>query len=1660
MKSCRIRPSKWVNLWDRMVKELGRDTASFIFNRIAHPQYKERNMFAYTNQEGQAEPTFDSVIASPMVSEYLGEQRISDIYDKDNEHLEDTVENARKLLNQSKDFNKKGDQDLLQIVDYDQAGKITIKTVVNNKKNWETASTQQAMLALTDVMVTMLGKAGVTVTELTKRQRMVGRVGLTDFSKAYKNASEFTDLIKIANNMQGFNAISEEASHFIIGIYRNNAIVVKTINFLKNNNKVLKEVLGEEYDAVYNFYAKQYKNAEEHQDEILELVAEEATGQILRDEMVLKTRELAGDTTIQKRQPLFTRMFNFIKGLFKGINPKTYQDSLDLIKSNLSPIVEKAITGKLNITKADVKQSKREVQFNALTSRIEQQIEFLKKVNQNAWRGVQLMRKDKGERVAAQKQFAIAHAKSTVAQNAKFTEQKETVAGIVNYCTEAVNFLSQLYTAVHNLERYPVIEQAQILTNTLLQLQRFEEEIGDLHTVVTEEFFKDAEILSQEYVKQFGGSTEEMQRFAQIGPRLDNAQDLSNLSPEEAVKIIQGESQKLKLSDNEDSYIDEKGREFIRVTKAIQAAEGAALSDGKSLAAWLTPSTNIGTGIDSFVRDLIQGNVYRSATGINGKYAWLHTSGRKLDEIYPNTTYTQLHKLADKINTFIENQKAQGITLVARDITVSGVISTVDAMNKNHFARVAGTLDILGYNEKGEWFVYDIKTYRSNIDSEKLAKYQKQVSLYAEFLKQNYGLNVKKVGILPIKVSYPTPSEAGGTAKYTVKENNQLLIDGKEFKEAFPTFDQLKTIDIKTSMSFMYNRLFNDPSSGYGNARTALQHTVGDLHRAYGELRGIFVEKASKLHIDFLKKYYGDTVEIANPDGKGFIKVPIEQVVAGWENDVSAMQKWFTSMADNPDILLQMYDGVFKNVLNLKNQKSIEMSQRIVALGIKYEKLGITDYSFLYENDGKHYVNKEYDQEAFNKAHKAKLKELDLKYNREGLPVGSVEHILWKKEHDAWLKENLKDYKPDPAKYPSKYNSFTQAQKDFYDEWMEIKETCDLLLGTNKGKNITYNVIKIRRRGLERTKAIFSGDIVTAAKEGVKASFKKSFDDNNSYNEARGLRGFGNTEYKRLPALYTGYVTDKEASDLSHDAIGTLIAYSDACLEYDAMNGIVDELELARELLKSRKIKERRGSSPLIEKRRVGGTTEYSQIYKNTTDSSFYEVFNNFLDSHIYNRYLKDAGEVAGMDVQKIVSRVRGFGALVQLGFNVAAGISNLLNGIGMINIEAAANEYFNARELALADKTYASALLEYLGDIGQRTMSSKLALMDQLFNVRQMTKKELRDAQFLRGSGIAKVFGPRVQFICQTAGDHWLYNRVAIAMMMRYKLKDKYGKEISLWDAYETVYIDPKTPEAGKKLVLKEGVTKLDGSAFTKKDISDLINNIASVNQGLFGVYNEEDMILANQVAGLRLLMQYRDFLPRQFRKRFGIQTTNYMLGRDGKAAHVEGFYITTGKFIAGLVEELKNGEVNTKQLWSQLDTNEKSNIKRTLAELIQLFAVTLLVGIFGKGKKDDPWYIKWGKYLTVRQKTELGAMSVTSPIELTKILRSPLAASNWISDVASLFNLLNPLAYMEEVEAGDYKGHSKAFRTFMRSPITLWYKTFKRQSDIERAENYFYQD
>lgn len=242
---------------------------------------------------------------------------------------------------------------------------------------------------------------------------------------------------------------------------------------------------------------------------------------------------------------------------------------------------------------------------------------------------------------------------------------------------------------------------------------------------------------------------------------------------ERIVERITTDSKEIVLADDGSGYVNKKtGQKFARVTSIISAdQEAGERFDPNS--PWAMPSSNIGTGVDEFVRDFFAGKVKPTA--------------ENLEKLYPNATKDQLQKFAEQLQVLNNSLSASGLTVVPRDVTVTGSLDVADSNGNIHTIDIAGTLDLLAYDARGNFYIFDMKTYRSDIQS-KHDKYARQMSMYKKLLENKYGVKVASMQIIPIKVSYPAPSRNTAYSESTT-QSNQLMVNGKEFKDAKPSLN-------------------------------------------------------------------------------------------------------------------------------------------------------------------------------------------------------------------------------------------------------------------------------------------------------------------------------------------------------------------------------------------------------------------------------------------------------------------------------------------------------------------------------------------------------------------------------------------------------------------------------------------------------------------------------------------------------------------------------------------------------------------------------------------------------------------------------------------------------------------------------------------------------
>ena len=828
-----------------------------------------------------------------------------------------------------------------------------------------------------------------------------------------------------------------------------------------------------------------------------------------------------------------------------------------------------------------------------------------------------------------------------------------------------------------------------------------------------------------------------------------------------------------------------------------------------------------------------------------------------------------------------------------------------------------------------------------------------------------------------------------------------------------------------------------------------LWREIDDLYKSCDTA---FKNQAFASFSDFLAPIY-EKSPLRNSDGS--IK-KLEDVLAGEDFDISEFDRWLTSMGESSSVLLQLFDKVVKNAKDKVRLQTIHNVRDIWKLRENAEKRGITTFEWMFEKDNEghktgNYISP-YNHGQFKKDEEEMQKKLVEKYGRH--PVGEnfrkafIERKAWYETH-ATKDMFGNNYPGDIYKNPE-YNKLSTAQKETLKEFLDYKDRLEMQLPTDR-RNRT-RAIQRRRGGTQRLidSATNPSNAFAAIKDDLKSAFSKSEDDDLLYGETtKGLTDFTGQEYMTLPILYTSRL--KNPDTLSTDVFSDLMAYAYAANTYEQMSAVYDPLEIGVSVTSQKEFVKNAGSKTKEEVLNVLGRVTKKSV-KVGSNTNFAKKLRDYLECQVYGRYMKE-DDVLGVNAQKTLGVFQKLTSMAYLGCNYLAGVANIATAAGMQNIEAAAGEFFGAKELALADAEYAKMLPEFIAELANRDKQSKLALFDELFDIRQNAKDKLHNTQMK--SIFRRFFGNNWLFIQQGLGDHWIYNRTGIAMAKKKKVKVN-GREMSVWDALEIV-----TDKNGYKYMQpKKGTKNLDGSDF---DAGQFAREIAHINHTIAGIYNDDDQNAANRVMIGRLALQMRKWIIPQMMRRFQSKRMVLDIGREE-----EGYYRTAGR----LAMDLWKGGFKLTAEWEKLNDSEKANVRRALTEMAQTYALWILCTCLGSGVKDPDrsWAMKFAEYMLHREVHELGFLT-PGPMMLTegyKTVTSPFVAASAANKLAqAMVTTINPANWFPEddelIKSGRYEGHSYLYKRWAELPLppfTQLRQIEKFMDDLDTGTKYYSKD
>ena len=813
-------------------------------------------------------------------------------------------------------------------------------------------------------------------------------------------------------------------------------------------------------------------------------------------------------------------------------------------------------------------------------------------------------------------------------------------------------------------------------------------------------------------------------------------------------------------------------------------------------------------------------------------------------------------------------------------------------------------------------------------------------------------------------------------------------------------------------------------------------------------LRDLFIEyeKYAKLSFEeMLSSVYGKegvTVTVGRQKGR---KITIKEMARHADKDISLASRWFHAMADTSDYVLKAIDDVVRNAKMRARRRALNVRPRIEqAINDLVRETGSRDQSFMFE------------MRRYNGEDWCKGKADDGKLHKTGRYIS---------EEDA---KNL-----------------SKAQQKFYHTMMEIKKEADefvpeSMLSENK-------IIMVRKYTMDRFKDAEGAKGKSLEMwEGLKGRVMDMSDDIDFENYEVAVDFEGN-RVDSLPLKFLFAGAKESYDDMTSDVATSLMAYAGMAFEYGEMNNVIGILENAKYMASERQVGQMTGTR--VQRESIGSEEDDKYWYREAftvkqAKTRIQEALEDFFQMHVYGHIQKNEGTFGRtrLSKRKVVDAVNAVTSYSQMAINLPQRIANVLTGSTQIALESIGNGAFSAGDIAWATKEYMKQSADRLAETGETDFDNKLSLWDEYFDVHQDNGR--KNGKYGKNR-VARAFNSGLLYAGLTMGEDLLASVTSLAIAKNIKVKIN-GEEATLWDAYTVKYRDPIN-KSGAYLVMKDNVTKMDGSAWTQEDEIAFSKKVAGTNFELQGIYNTDDKSAVQQYALGALIIMYRKWIAPALKRRYAGAQYNALKGEFEEGYHVTLWRLLhdsvmdaidavtegeSGASVWNLLEDFKALRSAILLNWNKMNEYEQSNIKRALGELATVTGLWAACALYGKlpprEYEDDErgkimkWWDQTLFSQMLRLRTEIGSQAPTPMLvdEAMHILKSPFAAIGPLQNTINTFQLLLPSNYVTEIKSGRYRGHKKAYKYFRELPIISMFKKVDNFVDPSPLISYYKND
>lgn len=925
---------------------------------------------------------------------------------------------------------------------------------------------------------------------------------------------------------------------------------------------------------------------------------------------------------------------------------------------------------------------------------------------------------------------------------------------------------------------------------------------------------------------------------------------------------------------------------------------------------------------------------------------------------------------------------------------------------------------------------------------DKLMNYQQLMNDRIATLNQYFSDNNFDIGIQ----NFITYSASELSSAITRLED--LITSSQSIQSRCSTLKNLK--NIHDSLSSVINDIALSVS--YADSDLKLDDNTKENLKSLVESITVFSNKLNnecqKSFAVFLSQFFDDNETVTyqvNGALKSYTKEDILDLLKTAEHDISIIDTWIESTANANDMILNLADKAMQQAKGKVKIQVEEIQQRLLAAAKALKDSG-SDDAFMFE-----------------------------KHSDGSLSGRYVSAINWTAYFDDYNKViatgnefDIKEFKRTHWDYeenvPIGYNnynfmsSWTDAQKEYYNTFMLIRSELINHLPTKTYAKDPMKAVQMNKSLVER---LISNNPSRWGSQLYKA-FRDSYTvktDDTDFGVKNTIKDFNDEEIYTVPVFYVNNVED---NDLFRDTASSLIAFADMAINYKEMSEVSDLFEIGKVAMENREARVERNGNKLSET--VAGVT---RDVLSKSGNQFVNRYNEFLNTQLYNRYMKDENfgsvgsdgrQASAGKLAKLLNRVS---SLNQLAVNFMAGLAAVGTDMIAVNSEVVGAAFdkdgtkFTAGDLLKADGIYSKNIIHVLGEMGNPIKNNKLNLFIDYFDILHEYENEVKNVGWAK-SKPRKLFSENSLYFFMTAGSHFGETRTALAQAINKKIKSNDGtQEKSLWDVLQVVPIDSKHPERGSKLIIEDGFTLSDADrvAFSR--------SCNGLNQDLYGIYSKQDISKAETTAIGQLVFLYRRFIVTSFNRRYGKAQHNFNTGMDR-----EGYYRSCWNFIKNVITDSQNLKDSIAMHWNDMTAIQRANIGKAINELGTFTALAILVGLISKtdwDDKDGPWAKKLTAYMSKRLKTETGAFSPVGAFgEIWNIIKSPAASIKTLEGIQDVWKAAQPWNWYGEediVKSGRYKGHSKGYKALMESPLVPMNKTIYKALHPEVGLSFYNQ-